>query len=73
VSELLKVEVNCNFLVVKYMVEDKEVVNGHVRSRVNQAINLKELLEVFVILFVLEFIFKFNNIEILLRVPEFIF
>lgn len=54
------------------MVEDKEVVNGHVRSGVNQAINLKELLEVFVILFVLEFIFKFNNIEILLRVPEFI-
>jgi hypothetical protein len=72
VSELLKVEVNCNFLVVKYMMEDKEVVNGHVRGRVDQAVNLKELLEVFVILFVLEFIFKFNNIEILLRVPEFI-
>jgi hypothetical protein len=72
VSELLKVEVNCNFLVVKYMMEDKEVVNGHVRGRVDQAVNLKELLEVFIILFVLEFIFKFNNIEILLRVPEFI-
>jgi hypothetical protein len=39
-SKLFQVEVNCNFLVVKYMVKDKEVVNAHVGGRINQAVYL---------------------------------
>jgi hypothetical protein len=39
-SKLFQVEVNCNFLVVKDMVKDKEVVNAHVGGRINQAVYL---------------------------------
>jgi hypothetical protein len=64
------VEVNCNFLVVKYVVKDEEVVDAHVRSRVHQTVNLQELLEVFVSLLILVFIFQFHHVEVLLSIPQ---
>ena len=39
-SKLFQVEVDCNFLVVKHMMKDKEVVNAHVGGRINQAVYL---------------------------------